>query len=60
VFAIPGLGRLAFEAVSGRDTSLLMGIILVSAILVIAINLAVDLLYAWLDPRVGANTTGVA
>ncbi|MBP0440312.1 ABC transporter permease [Tianweitania sediminis] len=60
VFAIPGLGRLAYEAVAGRDTSLLMGIILVSAVLVIAINLAVDLLYAWLDPRVGANTTGVA
>jgi peptide/nickel transport system permease protein len=54
VFAIPGLGRLAFEAVQGRDSALLMGIILCSAVFVIAMNLLVDLLYAALDPRVGA------
>jgi peptide/nickel transport system permease protein len=54
VFAIPGLGRLAYEAVASRDAALLMGIILVSALLVIAANLAVDLAYAALDPRVGA------
>lgn len=60
VFAIPGLGRLAHEAVAGRDTALLMGIILVSALLVIAINLAVDLLYASLDPRVGASARTTA
>ena len=54
VFAIPGLGRLAYEAVGDRDAALLMGIILASAVLVIAVNLAVDLLYAALDPRVGA------
>jgi peptide/nickel transport system permease protein len=52
VFAIPGLGRLAYEAVQGRDAALLMGIILFSAVLVILANLAVDLLYAGLDPRV--------
>lgn len=55
IFSVPGLGRLAQEAVAGRDTSLLLGIILVSAIAVIAINLLVDLLYAWLDPRVGSS-----
>ncbi|RUU52786.1 ABC transporter permease, partial [Mesorhizobium sp. M2C.T.Ca.TU.009.01.2.1] len=55
VFAVPGLGRLAQEAVAGRDTPLLLGIILVSAILVIVINLLVDLAYAFLDPRVGAG-----
>jgi peptide/nickel transport system permease protein len=55
VFSVPGLGRLAQEAVSSRDTPLLMGLILVSAVLVILINLAVDLLYAFLDPRVGAG-----
>lgn len=54
VFAIPGLGRLAQEAVASRDTALLLGIVLVSAVLVILINLAVDILYAWLDPRIGA------
>ncbi|MDG3579072.1 ABC transporter permease [Rhizobium sp. YJ-22] len=55
VFAIPGFGRLAQEAVSGRDAPLLMGIILVSAVMVILVNVAVDLLYAALDPRVGAS-----
>ncbi len=53
VFAIPGFGRLAQEAVSGRDTPLLMGIILVSAVFVILVNLAVDLVLSALDPRIG-------
>ncbi|MCZ7487077.1 MULTISPECIES: ABC transporter permease [Rhizobium/Agrobacterium group] len=55
VFAIPGFGRLAQEAVSGRDTPLLMGIILTSAVFVILVNLAVDILYSILDPRIGSG-----
>ncbi|HET9537566.1 MAG TPA: ABC transporter permease [Mesorhizobium sp.] len=55
VFSVPGLGRLAQEAVAGRDTPLLLGIILVSAVLVIVINLIVDILYGVLDPRVGSG-----
>ncbi len=55
VFAIPGLGRLAEEAVAARDTPLLLGVILVSAIFVIAVNLLIDLIYAWLDPRIGSG-----
>jgi peptide/nickel transport system permease protein len=55
VFSIPGFGRLAQEAVAARDTPLLLGIILISAVFVILINLAVDLVYMWLDPRIGAN-----
>jgi len=55
VFSVPGLGRLAQEAVASRDTPLLLGIILVSAVTVVLINLAVDIAYAVLDPRVGAN-----
>lgn len=58
VFSIPGLGRLAQEAVGARDTPLLIGIILVSAVLVILINLLVDLAYVALDPRVGASEAG--
>lgn len=54
VFAIPGFGRLASEAVAGRDGPLLAGIILTSAVMVIAVNLLIDLVYAWLDPRIGA------
>lgn len=58
VFAIPGLGRLAAEAVARRDTPLLLGVMLLSAVVVILVNLAVDLAYALLDPRVGSGTGG--
>ncbi len=52
VFAIPGFGRLAAEAVAKRDTALLLGVILFGAFAVIIANLLVDLAYARLDPRV--------
>ena len=52
VFALPGLGRLAFEAVTQRDIPLLLGIVIASAVLVIVVNLIVDLLYTRLDPRI--------
>ena len=55
VFALPGLGRLAYESVVQRDLNTLLGIVFVSAILVIAINFVVDLLYGWLDPRIVAD-----
>jgi peptide/nickel transport system permease protein len=52
VFNWPGLGRLAFEAVFNLDIPLVMGTVLFSAALVVIANLVVDLLYAWLDPRI--------
>ena len=52
VFALPGLGRLAYESVVQRDLNTLLGIVFVSALLVIVINFLVDLLYARLDPRI--------
>ncbi|MBX9874156.1 MAG: ABC transporter permease, partial [Beijerinckiaceae bacterium] len=52
VFAWPGMGRLAFEAVSNRDLNLLLSIMLLSSFVVVAVNLVVDLLYVWLDPRI--------
>lgn len=55
VFAVPGIGRLAQEAVAARDAPLLLGIILIGAVLVILVNLLVDIAYALLDPRVGSN-----
>ncbi|MGE0503493.1 MAG: ABC transporter permease [Rhizobiaceae bacterium] len=58
VFAIPGLGRLAQEAVAARDTPLLLGVVLASAVMVILVNLLVDIAYALLDPRVGASEAG--
>jgi peptide/nickel transport system permease protein len=55
VFAWPGLGSLAFQAVFARDFAVLLGILLMSSVLVIVINIATDLLHAWLDPRVEAS-----
>ena len=52
VFGWPGLGTLALDALLQRDINLLMGILFLSSILVVSVNLAVDLLYAWLDPRI--------
>ncbi len=52
VFTLPGLGRLAYESVVQRDLNTLLGIVFVSALLVIAVNFIVDLLYARLDPRI--------
>lgn len=55
VFGIPGLGRLAYEAVAGRDTPLLVGVVLAGTVVVIAASLAVDLVLVRLDPRIGAG-----
>jgi peptide/nickel transport system permease protein len=52
VFSLPGLGRLAYESVVQRDLNTLLGIVFVSALLVIVINFIVDLAYARLDPRI--------
>ncbi|MEM9764880.1 MAG: ABC transporter permease [Pseudomonadota bacterium] len=52
VFGWPGLGQLAFESLFARDLNLLMGIFLVSALLVLVVNLLVDILYTMLDPRI--------
>jgi peptide/nickel transport system permease protein len=58
VFNWPGLGRLAFEAVFNLDIPLIMGTVLFSAALVVIANLVVDLLYAWLDPRIRLGQQG--
>jgi len=52
VFSWPGLGRLALDAVLDRDYPLLQGAVLVMAILLTLVNLLVDLLYFFLDPRI--------
>lgn len=52
VFALPGMGRLVLNAILQRDYSLVQGVALVMAALFVLINLVVDLLYAFLDPRV--------
>lgn len=52
VFSIPGVGSLLVNAVKSRDIPVVMGTIIFVAVFVGIINLLVDLLYAWIDPRV--------
>jgi peptide/nickel transport system permease protein len=52
VFAFPGIGQEIFNAINNKDYALLQGAILMIAVLYVLINLVVDLLYGFLDPRV--------
>ena len=52
VFAGPGIGRLAYEAVMSRDFPVLQVVVLVIASLFLLVNLTVDILYAYIDPRI--------
>lgn len=51
VFAWPGIGRLAFDALLARDYQVLLGVFLVTSVMVVLFNLATDLLYLLIDPR---------
>ena len=55
VYGWPGMGRLTLEAVTGRDFNVLLGVLFLSSVVVIVANLAIDLLQAWLDPRITAS-----
>lgn len=52
VFAWPGLGRLAIYAIDSRDFPVVQGTVLVISLIFVLVNLAVDLLYAFVDPRI--------
>ena len=52
LFAIPGFGDLVFAAVQTRDLTVIQGAVVVTAVLVVLVNLVVDLLYAYANPRV--------
>ncbi|HEV8472781.1 MAG TPA: nickel ABC transporter permease [Methylomirabilota bacterium] len=52
VFAWPGVGTLMVQGILARDFPLVQGCVLVVALAFVLVNLAVDLLYAWLDPRI--------
>ncbi|MBI3812445.1 MAG: ABC transporter permease [Nitrospirae bacterium] len=51
IFSIPGMGRHFITAVTNRDYPLIMGVTLVYAVLIVAANIVVDLVYNWIDPR---------
>jgi len=52
VFAIPGLGRLTIDAIVRRDYPVIQGIVLMFSFIYVLVNLAVDLIYTLLDPRI--------
>jgi peptide/nickel transport system permease protein len=52
IFAIPGVGRLAADSIFNRDFPVLQAIVLMLAMAVLLANLATDIVYAWLDPRI--------
>lgn len=58
VFAWPGVGRLLVSAVANRDLSVVQAILMVIAAWMVSANLAVDLAYGWLDPRVRGVAAG--
>lgn len=51
VFYLPGLGRLVFQAIAQRDLIVVEAVVILLVAMVVTVNLAVDLLYAWADPR---------
>ncbi len=52
IFGIPGVGRLAVDAIGNRDMPLLQGTVLFTTVLIILGNLVADLLYSVLDPKI--------
>ena len=52
IFAIPGLGRLAFEAINNNDFPVMVGTVMVFTFMYVSINFVTDMLYALIDPRI--------
>lgn len=52
LFSLPGIGKLAYDAVFNRDFPLVQGVVLIAAVMVIVINILVDVSYAYFNPRV--------
>ena len=52
VFTLPGIGQLAISAVTTKDLPMIQGVVLFTAVMVLAVNFVLDILYAWLNPKV--------
>ncbi|HXT82088.1 MAG TPA: ABC transporter permease [Acetobacteraceae bacterium] len=52
VFAWPGVGRLLYEGITFRDFPVVQGVVLISGAMIVCVNLLVDLVYAFIDPRI--------
>ncbi len=51
VFALPGLGSLAVSSVFSRDIPVILGIVMTTAVIIVAVNVVVDLTYGYFNPR---------
>jgi oligopeptide transport system permease protein len=52
IFGIPGIGRYFVQAALNRDYTLVLGVVIFYGAIIILLNLLVDLIYGWLDPKV--------
>ena len=52
VFAWPGIGRLLYEGITFRDFPIVQAVVLLGGIMIVAVNLLIDILYAVIDPRI--------
>jgi peptide/nickel transport system permease protein len=52
IFAWPGIGRLLFEGIFQRDFPLVQGVVLMAGFMIVIVNLVIDILYAYIDPRI--------
>jgi len=52
IFVLPGMGRYLLESLNNRDYPVVQAIVLIFAAVIIGVNLVIDLMYAWLDPRI--------
>jgi peptide/nickel transport system permease protein len=52
VFAWPGIGRLLYEGIFQRDFPLVQGVVVLAGVMIVLVNLLIDILYAYIDPRI--------
>ena len=55
IFAWPGVGRLAIQAISSNDFRVVQAVVIVASAVFILVNLLVEILYSWIDPRISHN-----
>jgi ABC-type dipeptide/oligopeptide/nickel transport system permease component len=52
IFAWPGIGRLLYEGIFQRDFPLVQGVVMLAGVMIVGVNLIIDILYAYIDPRI--------
>ena len=52
IFNIPGMGRLAVDALFTQDYAIVQGVVLITAVIIVVTNFLIDISYGWIDPRI--------